>query len=182
MYRSKTIAALKENNEIAFGELFDEYHQKLYCYIFAKTKSAYLAEEVTQLAFIKLWDYRQHLDESLPPSVQIFRIAKTTCIDLLRKEANKSKLATELQQQTATPGAESHPVELKERERILAYAIQKMPPMRKKIFELRRYESMSYKEISRLLSLSEKTVENHIALALRQLRRIFLLLLFLPFF
>jgi RNA polymerase sigma factor (sigma-70 family) len=62
----------------------------------------------------------------------------------------------------------------------LTREVQKMPPMRKKIFELSRYESKTYKEIAQLLSLSEKTVENHITLALRQLRRAFIL--FILFF
>lgn len=88
-----TIAALKESDEIVFGEIFQEYHQKVYYYILSKTNSAYIAEETTQLTFIKLWNYRCSLDVSLPISSQIFRIAKTTCIDLLRKESNRLKLS-----------------------------------------------------------------------------------------
>ena len=44
-----TIAALKESDEIVFGEIFQEYHQKVYYYILSKTNSAYIAEELTQL-------------------------------------------------------------------------------------------------------------------------------------
>jgi DNA-directed RNA polymerase specialized sigma24 family protein len=87
-YLSGKIAALKEGDEFVFGEIFNEFHQKVYFYILGKTKSAYLAEEVTQLTFIKLWNNSFKLDESPPLSSQVFRIAKTTCIDLLRKEAN----------------------------------------------------------------------------------------------
>ena len=175
MYLLDKIVALKQNDEIVFSELFQEYHQKIYFYVLYKTESKYLAEEVTQLTFIKLWNYRHNLDESLNLSSQIFRIAKTTCIDLLRKEANKSKLA-QVQKVRLSSNGTSEDLDGKEMERKLTYAIQKMPPMRRKIFVMSRYESKSYKEISRLLSLSEKTVENHIALALKQLRRIFFLL------
>ena len=177
MLPRNTIAALKENDEIVFNELFNDYHHKVYFYILAKTKSDYLAEEVTQLAFIKLWDYRHNLDETLPVSSQIFRIAKTTCIDLLRKEANQAKLLISGKKDAQPLNTVSDLAETKEMERRLSDAVQKMPPVRRKVFQLSRYESKSYKEISQLLSLSEKTVENHIALAIKQLRRIFFLIL-----
>ena len=87
-----TIAAIKEGDAFIFSELFNDYHQKVYFYILSKSHSQYIAEETTQLTFIKLWKYRASLDESLPISQQVFRIAKTTFIDLLRKEAVQAKL------------------------------------------------------------------------------------------
>src|SRR5207253_5153039 len=107
----------------------------------------------------------------------IFRIAKTTCIDLLRKEANQAKLLISGKKDAQPLNTVSDLAETKEMERRLSDAVQKMPPVRRKVFQLSRYESKSYKEISQLLSLSEKTVENHIALAIKQLRRIFFLIL-----
>jgi RNA polymerase sigma-70 factor (family 1) len=167
------IAALKDGDEFIFGEIFKEFHQKIYYYILAKTKSDYLAEEVTQLTFIKLWNNRYRLDESLPLSSQVFQIAKTTCIDLLRQKANQLALtgAAKVDQaltNNVSEGLDSHELNCK-----LIQEVQKMPPMRRKIFELSRFESKTYKEIAQLLSLSEKTVENHIGLALKQLRRVF---------
>ena len=92
MHLPGTIAALKEGDEFIFGEIFNEFHQKVYYYILLKTKSAYLAEEVTQITFIKLWNNHARLEESIPLSSQVFQIAKTTCIDLLRKKANQLAL------------------------------------------------------------------------------------------
>lgn len=177
MLLCNTIAALKENNEIVFNEVFNDYHHKVYFYILAKTKSNYLAQEVTQLTFIKLWNYRDSLEKTLPVSTQIFRIAKTTCIDLLRKEANQAKLSIAGKTDAHLVNIVSDIAEGKEMERRLSDAVNKLPPVRRKVFQMSRFESKSYKEISQLLSLSEKTVENHIALAIKQLRRIFLLFL-----
>ncbi len=51
-----------------------------------------MAEEVTQITFIKLWNYRQNLDESEPVGKLIFHIARATTIDLFRKEAVRGRI------------------------------------------------------------------------------------------
>jgi len=177
MILAEHIAALRKGDEFIFSEIFNEFHHKVYCYILAKTKSPYLAEEVTQLTFIKLWNNRSNLDETLPFSAQLFQIAKTTCIDLLRKEGTRTKLmiAKKQEQRPVTHATET--LDNRELQAKLNQEVQKMPPVRKKVFELSRYEAKTYKEIAQLLSLSEKTVENHISLALKQLRRVLTILL-----
>ena len=171
MNQAEKIAALQRGDQFIFGEIFNEFHHRVYFYIHSKTKSPWLAEEVTQLTFIKLWNSRSHLNVSLPLSAQVFQIAKTTCIDLLRKEGTRSKLMV-VKNEEPRANNTSDAYDNREMQTKLNQEVQKMPPVRKKVFELSRYESKTYKEIAQLLSLSEKTVENHISLALKQLRRI----------
>jgi RNA polymerase sigma-70 factor (family 1) len=176
------IAALKQNDTFTFNELFHEYHQKVYFLVLSRSKSSYIAEETTQLTFIKLWNYRHHLDESLPLSQQIFRIARTTLIDVLRKDATYSAMKQHIQSSSEhSDGFVA--MELKELNDTLRETIQKLPPVRRKVFELSRNHYLSHKEISKLLSLSIKTVETHISLALKQLRHlmIWIVMLFMPF-
>jgi RNA polymerase sigma-70 factor (ECF subfamily) len=176
MHDLPTIAALKQEDEIVFRALFHEYHEKVYHFILSRSHSAYIAEETTQLTFIKLWNYRHSLDESVPLAAQIFRIAKTVFIDLLRKELHQSKL-TALRREQATPEWSDTSLQAKQLQQQLALAINSMPPVRKKVFQLSRHHGLSHKEISQALSLSVKTVETHIALALKQLKHLFFLLL-----
>ena len=49
-------------------------------------------------------------------------------------------------------------------------AIQNMPPQRKRIFEMSRFEGLKYKEIAAHLNISIKTVENHMGSAMKFLR------------
>jgi RNA polymerase sigma-70 factor (ECF subfamily) len=177
------IAALKQNDTFTFDELFHMYHQNIYFFILSKSRSSYIAEETTQLTFIKLWNYRHHLDESLPLSQQIFRIARTTLIDVLRKDAVYSAMKQNMLASSEHSDGFA-PTEVKELNDTLQKAVQKLPPVRRKVFELSRNHSLSHKEISKLLSLSVKTVEAHISLALKQLRHlmIWLAILFTPFF
>ena len=48
--------------------------------------------------------------------------------------------------------------------------VRQMPSVRQKVFILSRFEHKSNKEIARMLEISEKTVEVHITLALKELR------------
>ncbi|MFA6872112.1 MAG: sigma factor-like helix-turn-helix DNA-binding protein, partial [Bacteroidaceae bacterium] len=55
-----------------------------------------------------------------------------------------------------------------------------MPPRRKEIFILSRKEHLSYKEIAERLSISDRTVEKQISVALKFLKKnVCLLILFL---
>lgn len=170
-----TISLIKNEDESAFRRVFDEYHKKLYFYIFGKTKSVYLAEETVQLTFIKLWNNRKNLNEDFSISTQLFRIATTTLIDLLRKQ-NTSFSHVKKLEKINLPDRENETVkkmDLKESNHILSNAMQTLPPMRKKVFEMSRNGGMTYNEIALELSISPKTVENHIAKAIKQIRRFF---------
>ena len=173
------IAALKEGDTSVFSEIFNEYHRKVYLFVLSKTHSQYIAEEATQVTFIKLWNYRQHLDESEPVSKLIFHIARATCIDLIRKEAVRGKLLKLDNPQEPSTGNISEAVEAKELQQQIGNMVRNMPPVRRRVFELSRYEFKSYKEIAELLSLSVKTVENHMALAIKHLRNFLILFLLL---
>src|SRR5215467_2678208 len=81
------VKLIKEGNRLVYSKVFEEYHLKLYQYIYRYTQSAWYAEETVQLTFVKLWEKRENLSEEHDISTQLFRIAKSTLIDLLRKES-----------------------------------------------------------------------------------------------
>lgn len=54
---------------------------------------------------------------------------------------------------------------------LLHQEIAKLPPQCQKVFKMSRFEHLKYKEIAMMLEISEKTVENHIATALKILRK-----------
>lgn len=174
-----TIAALQGGDRFVFQQVFIEYHKKLYFYILSKTKSAYLAEETVQLSFIKLWRFKESLDEDICISRQLFRIARTSLIDILRKEETNQRMVMEIAKAHQAPHGNEieewfDQAELTER---IFNGVKKMPPVRRKIFKMSRFNGMSYKEIATELSLSVKTVENHISRAIKQLQEILTILL-----
>lgn len=164
------IKAIKEDDQRAFQDVYDRYHPQIYGFILTRTKSGYVAEEVTQLTFIKLWKQRGILSERLGIDIQLFGMARQVMIDVLRKEATRFKYEDE---SAETPFTDSliDAIESKDLLQIMEQDIQNMPKMRRLVFELSRKQGLSHKEIANLFSITPKAVEYHISKALLQLRQ-----------
>ncbi len=168
----ETITALRCGDKKVFKLVFDQYQRKIYGYILKRSRSEYLAEEVVQITFIKLWNYRERLKENLSLQTQLFRISSTTLIDLLRKQLTSISLIKELSQITSSNSDEiQHTLNAKELQEKLVHAIMEMPRLRRKVFEMSRFDGMSCSEIAENLSISTRTVETHISRAIKQLRQ-----------
>lgn len=163
------IAALKNDDLVEFRMIYTQYHSKLYHYIYNRTQSAYLSQEVVQLTFIKLWEKRKNLSDDYPLNIQLFRIAKTILIDELRKETVKQKYSDWAVINITEP-YEDNQLANKEDLKMVFAEMENLPPVRKKVFKLSRIQGLSYKQIADVMSISPKTVENHISRAIKQLR------------
>ena len=166
-----TIAALKQGNLLTFNEVYYSWHKRIYYFILRKTKSSFVAEEVVQLTFIKFWNYRESLADDLDVELQLFRIARTTLIDFLRKETvYKEKVIHVIERYTLPVDDLWGKLAEKELQHKIAHALQEMPPMRRKVFEMSRFKGMSQQQIAHELSLSSRTVETHIFQATKQIK------------
>jgi RNA polymerase sigma-70 factor (family 1) len=168
-----SIKELKDGDELYFKKVFDQYHQKLYFFILYKTRSEYIAEEVVQMAFTKLWQSRQTLQEEYTVSTQLFRMATTILIDYLRKYNNKDAVTARLDVVNIEQGVDSTNEKMSgaELQKRISEAVNELPPVRKLVFEMSREQGMSYREIAQTLSVSSKTVEAHIYKALKQIKK-----------
>lgn len=163
------ITALKNSSRKCFNAVYAQHHAKLYRYIYARTQSAYLAQEVVQLTFIKLWENRSKLSDEFTLDIQLFRIAKTILIDQLRKEKVKLKYSTSVINASEYV-YEDNQVADRDTLKHIYNKLETLPTIRRKVFKLSRVQGLSYKQIAEQLSISPKTVENHIAKAIKQIR------------
>lgn len=164
------IKLIKSANQKSFNLVYEQHHRQIYGFVLKRTQSEYIAQEVTQLTFIRLWNQKDKLDEQISILIQLFGMARQVMIDLLRKESTRFKYEG---QTAATPFTDSliHAIESRDLLRMMEKDIQNMPTMRRKVFELSRKEGLSHKEIAAQFSISTKTVEQHISKALLQLKQ-----------
>lgn len=155
------------DDEVAFEMVFKLSHRKIYAYYIRKTASTELADELTQLAFIKLWRFRHTLAVDISMDIQLFRIAKSTLLDHFKKVAAEERNLKSYYRDYF-PDTTVSPTSYETNEQLTAI-LNRLPPTRRQVFILSRIEGYSYAEIAARLSISPRTVEKHISLALKQL-------------
>ncbi len=167
---SALINSIRAGDELTFRHAYDLFHEKLYAWFLLKTKSAEVSKELVQLTFIKLWRFRSNLNAALPLSRQLFRIAKTTLIDILRSHAaNRTVSLQTIEHDDLHSAILPLPADDQQLSTVLA-SLAHLPPMRRRIIRF-RLEGLSNKEIADSLSISKKTVENQLNRAIHEIRK-----------
>lgn len=159
---------IKEDNRVAFRELYERYAKKLFQFVLQKTGNRELASEIVQETFVTLWERRSNL---LVANVEayLFTAVKYQIIDFLReKTQNQQKFISDFSEADVMVPEPRFTTE--EFEAALELGLKSLPDKTRIIFEMSRYEQLSNKEIASQLDLSEKAIEYHITQALRHLR------------
>lgn len=130
------------------------------------------AGDVVQDALLKALEAGRAKPVSNPTHF-LARIARNTVIDRLRGRARRSLLfAGGVEADPADPAANpERSLVATERLRRALEVIDRMPPKRRQVFLLHRFDELGYAEIARRLGISTKMVEKHMAQAMIQLDR-----------
>lgn len=127
-------------------------------------------EDLAQNVLIRFWEKRHKINITSSIKAYLHRMAINEALGYLRK----NKKYTEEEFSTTTPVGATESVEENylhsELENKITKAINSLPPKCRAIFQLSRFEDMTYKEIAAKLGISVKTVENQMGKALRVLR------------
>lgn len=154
-----------------FEKIYEQYQPLLFQFLLKKTGSHYFTKEVVQLTFIKLWQQNMDTTIDVDPQIQVFQIAKTTLVDVWRKEHREHcKRTGYVQNHDANSQELEQNGHIKDVERLMQWIENSMPPMRKLVFSLRIRQELTYKEIAKMLDISVKTVARHIDTAMHQVR------------
>jgi RNA polymerase sigma-70 factor (ECF subfamily) len=178
---SLLIEKINQGDTKAFEELYYKYSEKLFYFAIRYLKTKEDAEGLVQEIFIKIWENRSTLKTGLSFNAYLFTIARNAIFNLHRKNLNEKvykeylrNYLDEYQNKT------ENDVILSDMKKRIEKKIEKLPPQRKLIFQLSRNEGLSYREISKKLKISEKTVEAHMRLTLKSLRLAVYREIFLP--
>lgn len=165
------VLGLKAHNEAAFRHVWDAYRDDVYTYAYSFVKRRAYAEEIVQEVFLKIWIHREELSPDYSFKSYLFTITRNHTLNFLRKAAHNRQLREEIFHMV--PDC-INCVELKiqelEMEKIKREAVDLLPPGRKRIFEMSRFEGKSYEEISRELGISLSTVRNQMSKSLQTIR------------
>ena len=159
---------IQEGDHVAFRQFFDRYHGLLLAYLLKKGMDEAAAQDIVQNAFIKIWESRNQIDPSKSLKSFLFRIGYTRMLNHFRDRA-KFEQGTDLNLRAHQSNVYQEAA-FSQMHSYLLKVVQKMPEKRKAVFELCFLQEFTYREASETLGVSIKTIENHMALALKTIR------------
>lgn len=167
---NEILLRLRSDDKAFMKDLFHDHYPMVCKTIYRFVNDQPLTEDLAQEVFIRLWNKRHQLNitQSLPAYLR--RMAINEALGHIRK--NKKTQIDELNpglHEGMETGTEEQFLyaELKDR---ITHAIDGLPPRCRVVFQLSRFEELTYKEIAEKLDISIKTVENQMGKALKILR------------
>ncbi len=159
---------IKNGSQEAFKHFFDAHYPALYRFMRSRGMSHDEAEDLVQRAFVIIWEKRNGIDETKSLRAYLFQIAYSRMLNHIDYNSKfKDEDPPEDVSKTEDPDAKSDYSELLTQIKII---IASMPEKRAMVFELCFMKQFTYKETAAAMNVSVKTVENHMALALKDMR------------
>lgn len=163
---------VKKADHLALNTLFVSYYQRLCTFANSYLERKEEAEEVVADVFVNLWQNRERLKIESNVKAYLYVCVRNACLALLRKvqpvfeDIHEEEIGAQLIQYS-DPESRLQYIEL---DAYIEATLLRLPPGCRQVFIMSRYDGLKYKEISEILSVSEKTVENQLIKALSFLR------------
>jgi len=158
-------------------EAFLEKRENLVLFLAARVRSMAAAEDLTQDLYLKI----AALPADTPvhsPTALLYRMASNLLVDQVRSDQRASRRNAQWRLDTrvtlgdvdvvSEPAADEALME-KDRARLLAQAVAELPPQMGRAFRLHKLEGRSQAQTAEVMGVSQKMVEQHIAVAMRRL-------------
>lgn len=159
------------NGDVArLGELFERHHRRLFSFFLRLTRDRAGAEDLVQEVFVRMLKYRQTFKSDAEFTPWMFRLARNAATDRWRARPRELQHDPEAPE----PAAETdHPVdrlELGDRKRRLARALEALTPEKRELLLLARFSEMRYDEIGELLGVTVGAVKVRVHRAMKDLK------------
>ena len=163
---------LRQTDPAAFLEaLFKAFYAPLGAVAYRVVPDRAAVEDILQDVFLRVWQGLATLPAIDSHRAYLTRMALNAAVRYQQRA--QRHIAWDEAPPTSAPVAPDPLAQLHATETTaaVAAALAHLPPQCRVVFELSRYEEMSYQQIAEALEISPKTVENQMGKALRILRR-----------
>lgn len=169
------IQPLKNGSVKAFDALYQLYSARLYNFVLKISKGdTYMAEEIVQRVFIKIWEERSLLDTQKSFNAFICTIAKNMLMNEYKHQMVEfvyQDYVLRSNQEGSSEGEDR--IEYTFLEKYLDTLIDQLTPARREVYILSRIDKLTVKEIAQKSGKSEKTIEKQLSEANEFVRRQF---------
>jgi len=163
------LAAIRNDDEKAFSELFKRHWRRVHAMAFSKVRSKEVTEEIVQDLFTSLWDKRGSLSINNLPSY-LFTAVKHRALNYIESQLVQKKYWDYSRRSIPQQEEATETFEFNELMEALETGMDHLPEKSKRVFRLNRLEGHSVHEIAGILNLSEKAIQYHLTQSLKKLR------------
>lgn len=166
----KLIQKISKGDEKAFEQLFYSHASALIRFTWRFVRNTQIAENIVQDVFVKIWHHRSRLDPYLNIKAYLYRAVKNQALQHLRhlKIENRQDDVPDFESPARSP---EDTLRDKEIAAAVDQAIAELPPHRRLIFTLSKYDHFTYAQIAEIQNISIKTVETQMGRALKFMRQ-----------
>ena len=168
----RLLTELKNGSFHAFERLYNMYSGKLYNFIMRiSSGNQYMAEEVVQSAFIRVWEVRERVEPESSFISFLCTIAKNLLMNMYQRQTveyvyNEYLKNTGVDRDSQTEES----IDLRLLNEYIDSLAEELPAQRKKIFILSKRQNYTNKEIAEMMGISESTVATQLSLAVKFMR------------
>ena len=179
MLREKQILSdLRNSDRHAFQSLFRYYYPRLKAYAATMVDDS-VAEDLVQDLFLYVWEHREDLIMGASFQSYLFQGIYTRCIDHFRKHASFSPCDMAVYEEYLTEQAAFlqnddeawEELYAKDFYQQLYELLKEIPQQRREVFFLAYLDGKKTKEIAEQLDMPVRTVESHLHLTLKFLKK-----------
>ncbi len=167
---SELIREIRKGDATAFAQLFKSTCPALIRYAGRIVHSHQTAENVVQDVFVKIWHHRDRIEPGTNLKAYIYKAVKNQALQHLRhlQVIERSRHNSRINNPQDSP---EQVMQDKQLAQAVTQAIGELPPHRRMIFTLSKYDHYTYAEIAEMQNISIKTVETQMGRALKFLRK-----------
>ncbi len=178
----KLVLQVRDGNGKAFNRLVKGWYQKIYNYAYKFFGDHDQAMEITQKTFIAVHQNFAKLNDPAAFKSWLYQIAINFCKEETRKSKRKwlfpfvsfkkqdNQIISEVTDATDSPVVNMEQADLNQ---LIVKALAKLPDEQRTVVIMKEYEGLKFREIAKVLGVSENTVKSRMYYGLKHLREIF---------
>jgi RNA polymerase sigma-70 factor (ECF subfamily) len=166
------IEELTEGNQEAFRIIFKAAYPQVRAFSLGLLKNDADADDIAQLVFIKLWTKRAMLAQVRNFDTYLYTITKNTVLNHIASRKALMIDITDIPNVSTDNVSPLDQIEAGDMQLLIDMVVENMPPQRQAVYRMSREEGLSNDQIAETLELQKKTVENHLNLALGDIRKV----------
>ncbi|MCD6052136.1 MAG: polymerase, sigma-24 subunit, subfamily, partial [Verrucomicrobia bacterium] len=162
----------------AFAQLVRRWESPIRNLCVRMTGDLHKGQDLTQEAFVRVFEKRQLYQADAKFSTWLWRIALNLCYDEQRRIKRRGETALEneegeaIVEPIADVSGPADQAEAGERAEMVRRALVRLPETYRTVLVLRHYEGLKFREIADVLDIPEGTVKSRMVEALGQMERL----------